>query len=105
MSRHPGLPRVRGLGAVLADLRDGVLARETWPGVVLASALVVVGHTATFLVAAAFQLAVIAMRRMVPADELPRALYIFEMIADGVTVLMFALGVFGAIGALAKVEI
>jgi len=27
------------------------------------------------------------------------------MIADGVTVLMFALGVFGAIGALAKVEI
>jgi hypothetical protein len=60
---------------------------------------------ATFLVAAAFQLAVIAMRRLVPADELPRALYIFEMIADGVTVLMFALGVFGAIGALAKVEI
>jgi len=60
---------------------------------------------ATFLVAAAFQLAVIAMRRMVPADELPRALYIFEMIADGVTVLMFALGVFGAIGALSKVEI
>jgi hypothetical protein len=45
------------------------------------------------------------MRRMVPAEELPRALYIFEMIADGVTVLMFALGVFGAIGALAKVEI
>jgi hypothetical protein len=60
---------------------------------------------ATFLVAAAFQLAVIAMRRMVPADELPRALYIFEIVADGVTVLMFALGVFGAIGALAKVEI
>ena len=60
---------------------------------------------ATFLVAAAFQLAVIAMRRMVPADELPRALYIFEIVADGVTVLMFALGVFGAIGALAKVEL
>ena len=60
---------------------------------------------ATFLVAAAFQLGVIAMRRMVPADELPRALYIFEMIADGVTVLMFALGVFGAIGADAKVEL
>ena len=60
---------------------------------------------ATFLVAAALQLAVIVMRRVVPVDELPRALYIIELIADGVTVLMFAVGVFGAIGAMAKVEI
>jgi hypothetical protein len=60
---------------------------------------------ATFLVAAALQLAVIAMRRVVPVDELPRALYIVELIADGVTVLMFAVGVFGAIGAVATLDI
>ena len=60
---------------------------------------------ATFIVAAALQLAVIVIRRVVPAEEVPRALYIFEMIADGVTVLMFALGVFGAVGAIAKTEI
>lgn len=35
-----------------ADVRDGLLASRVWPGVVLASALVVAGHAATFLVAA-----------------------------------------------------
>ncbi|MCW2795248.1 lysylphosphatidylglycerol synthase transmembrane domain-containing protein [Nocardioides sp.] len=34
------------------DLRDGLLAYRAWPGIVLASALAVVGHTATFLIAA-----------------------------------------------------
>jgi hypothetical protein len=58
-----------------------------------------------FLVAAALQLVIIVMRRFAPVDELPRAIYIIELIADGVTVLMFAIGVFGAIGAIAKVEI
>jgi len=55
---------------------------------------------ATFLIAAGLQLVVIVIRRLVPADELPRALYIFEFIADGVSVLMFALGVFGGIAKL-----
>jgi hypothetical protein len=59
----------------------------------------------TFLIAAGFQFAVIVIRRFVPADELPRAMYIFELIADGVTVLMFAIGVFGALGSIARVEI
>ena len=35
-----------------ADLRAGLLARHTWPGVVLASAVAVAGHTLTFLIAA-----------------------------------------------------
>jgi hypothetical protein len=39
----------RALGA---GLRAGLLAPRIWPGVVLASTLVVVGHAATFLVAA-----------------------------------------------------
>jgi uncharacterized membrane protein YbhN (UPF0104 family) len=39
--------------AVLArDLRECLLARDVWPSIALASALVVAGHAATFLVAA-----------------------------------------------------
>jgi glycosyltransferase 2 family protein len=42
----------RTLRAAHSDLRDGLLARRAWPGIVLASAVVVAGHTATFLIAA-----------------------------------------------------
>jgi len=59
----------------------------------------------TFLTAAGLQIAVVVARRFVSADELPGAIYIFEMIADGVTVLMFAIGVFGALGSIARLEI
>jgi uncharacterized membrane protein YbhN (UPF0104 family) len=38
--------------AAAGDIRDGLLARRAWPGIALASALVVAGHTATFLIAA-----------------------------------------------------
>ena len=51
----------------------------------------------SFLVAAALQLALIALKRLVPADRLPQALYVYETIADGITVLLFALGVIGGI--------
>ncbi len=34
------------------DIRDGLLARRAWPGIALASALVVGGHAVTFLIAA-----------------------------------------------------
>jgi uncharacterized membrane protein YbhN (UPF0104 family) len=44
------LSRLRGAAA--RDLRDGLLARRAWPAIALASALVVAGHTVTFLVAA-----------------------------------------------------
>jgi uncharacterized membrane protein YbhN (UPF0104 family) len=40
---------VRAAGS---DLRDGVLARRAWPGIVAASVVVVAGHAATFLIAA-----------------------------------------------------
>jgi uncharacterized membrane protein YbhN (UPF0104 family) len=39
-------------GTLARELRDGVLARPAWPAITLASALVVAGHAATFLVAA-----------------------------------------------------
>jgi uncharacterized membrane protein YbhN (UPF0104 family) len=35
-----------------SDVREGVLARRSWPAIVLASVVVVIGHTATFLIAA-----------------------------------------------------
>ena len=42
--------RVRSAAA--GDIRDGLLARRAWLGIALASALVVVGHVVTFLIAA-----------------------------------------------------
>jgi uncharacterized membrane protein YbhN (UPF0104 family) len=42
----------RGLRAVHDDVRFGLLVRRSWPGVVLASAVAVAGHVATYLVAA-----------------------------------------------------
>jgi glycosyltransferase 2 family protein len=44
--------RVKALRTVVTDVRHGLLTRATWPGVVLASALVVAGHAATFVLAA-----------------------------------------------------
>ncbi len=42
----------RAVTTVVGDLRAGVFARRAWPVIVVASALAVVGHVATFLVAA-----------------------------------------------------
>jgi uncharacterized membrane protein YbhN (UPF0104 family) len=42
--------RVRSTAA--SDVREAVLARRAWPGIAIASALVVVGHAATFIIAA-----------------------------------------------------
>lgn len=36
----------------LAEIRQGLLARRNWPGIVLASTIVLAGHLATFVVAA-----------------------------------------------------
>ncbi|MBK9739127.1 MAG: flippase-like domain-containing protein [Actinobacteria bacterium] len=43
---------VRAMQTAGSDLRHGLLAQRAWPGIVLASALVVAGHAATFLIAA-----------------------------------------------------
>jgi uncharacterized membrane protein YbhN (UPF0104 family) len=48
---HPRRLPARIARAVTADLRDAVLARRAWPGIVLASAVAVLGHAAVFLVA------------------------------------------------------
>jgi len=50
----------------LADLRDGLLARRSWPGIVVASAVVVAGHVATFVVAARAAGTTLSLVRMLP---------------------------------------
>jgi uncharacterized membrane protein YbhN (UPF0104 family) len=56
----------RTLRAAGADLRNGLLARRAWPGIVLASTLVVAGHAATFLVAARTAGATASTLRLLP---------------------------------------
>jgi uncharacterized membrane protein YbhN (UPF0104 family) len=45
-------PLPRAARALAGDLRGGLLAARVWPRLVLASVLVVAGHTATFVIAA-----------------------------------------------------
>ena len=60
-----------------ADIRDGLLARRAWPGILLASIVVVAGHTATFLIAART-----AGSTVSPVQMLPLALLV--LLAMGV---------------------
>jgi uncharacterized membrane protein YbhN (UPF0104 family) len=52
--------------AVGSDLRHGLLATRAWPGVLLASVVVVAGHTTTFLVAARTAGATASVTAMLP---------------------------------------
>jgi glycosyltransferase 2 family protein len=52
--------------AVARDIRDGLLARRSWIGVALASALVVGGHAVTFLIAARTAGIAAPVSRMLP---------------------------------------
>jgi glycosyltransferase 2 family protein len=56
----------RTLRAARADVRDGLLVRRAWPGVVLASAVIVGSHAATFLIAARTAGATASLPRMLP---------------------------------------
>lgn len=50
--RQGGSRMARGVRTGLAEIRVGLLARRNWPGITLASTVVLAGHLATFLVAA-----------------------------------------------------
>lgn len=56
-----------------------------------------VSFSEMFLVGVALQLLALAVRRFVAPDRLPLAMYVFDLLIDGATVLVFALGVFGGI--------
>src|SRR6266511_3474996 len=60
----------RALRTAEADVRGGLLARGTWLGVVLASAVVAGGYLATFLVAARTAGATAPLSRLVPLTVL-----------------------------------
>jgi uncharacterized membrane protein YbhN (UPF0104 family) len=49
---HGASRGARALRAAAADIRDGLTARRAWPGIVLASVVVVTGHLATLMLAA-----------------------------------------------------
>jgi hypothetical protein len=84
------------------NLRGSTTLRGVVIGVLIAgySWLFRQPHTsfaAGLLVGAALQLAVLIVRRRVPAAEQPRIIELCEMLADGATVLLFALGVYGGL--------
>jgi uncharacterized membrane protein YbhN (UPF0104 family) len=56
----------RGLSAAASDIRHGLLARRAWPRIALASAVVVAGHAATFLIAARAAGTAAPLSRMLP---------------------------------------
>jgi hypothetical protein len=49
------------------------------------------------LIAAVVQVVVLLLRKFLPSDALPQAQFTVELLADGATVLLFALGVYGGI--------
>ena len=53
--------------------------------------------TQMLVVGIVLQVLVILVRKLVPVDRHAAAQYVFELLADGATVLCFALGVFGGI--------
>jgi uncharacterized membrane protein YbhN (UPF0104 family) len=50
--RQGGSKLAAGVRTGLAEIRTGLLARRNWPGITLASTVVLAGHLATFVVAA-----------------------------------------------------
>ena len=56
-----------------------------------------VSFQASLLIAAGLQAAILGMRRWVSADQWPKTQALFELLADAITVLLFALAVFGGI--------
>jgi uncharacterized membrane protein YbhN (UPF0104 family) len=87
--------------AVARDLRAGLLARRAWPAVALASALVVAGHAATFLIAARTAGANASAARMLPLALLVLAAAALPNVGgwgprEGVTAWAFAAAGLGA---------
>ena len=53
--------------------------------------------TQMFLVGVGLQVLALVVRRLVPPDRVPYAMYVLDLLIDGATVLVFALGVYGGI--------
>jgi glycosyltransferase 2 family protein len=91
--------RVRDV--VVADVRNGVLRRNALPAVVFASALVILGHAATFLVAARAAGVNAPVSRLLPLALLAMFAMVLPSIAgwgprEGMTAWVFAAAGLGA---------
>jgi uncharacterized membrane protein YbhN (UPF0104 family) len=88
-------------GAAAGDIRDGLLAGRAWLGIALASALVVGGHAATFLIAAGTAGTTAPPSRMLPIALLVMVGMVLPSVGgwgprEGVTAWMFAAAGLGA---------
>jgi hypothetical protein len=96
---HSRLARVRN--AIATDIRGGLLARRAWPAVALASAVVVLGHAVTFIVAARTVGVTAPASRLLPLALLAMLGMVLPSIAgwgprEGVTAWVFASAGLGA---------
>jgi glycosyltransferase 2 family protein len=96
---RPVLARVRNV--VADDIRGGLLARSAWPAIALSSALVVAGHTVTFLIAARTAGATAPASQMVPIALLAILGMVLPSVAgwgprEGVTAWLFGAAGLGA---------
>jgi uncharacterized membrane protein YbhN (UPF0104 family) len=87
--------------AAARDLREALLARRAWLGIVLASAVVVAGHTATFIVAAHTAGAAAPLSKMIPIALLVMMAMVLPSAAgwgprEGITAWAFAAAGLGA---------
>jgi uncharacterized membrane protein YbhN (UPF0104 family) len=87
--------------AVSRDLRDALLTRRAWLGIALASALVVTGHTLTFLIAARTAGVSAPLSRMLPIALLVMMAMVLPSVAgwgprEGVTAWAFGAAGLGA---------
>jgi glycosyltransferase 2 family protein len=87
--------------AVAGDVRDGLLARRAWPGIVVASTLAVGAFTATFVIAARTAGTTASLSRMVPLALLVLLAMVLPNVAgwgprEGVTAWAFGAAGLGA---------
>ena len=64
--RQGGSRVAAGVRTGLAEIRTGLLARRNWPGITLASTVVLAGHLATFVVAARAAGSTASLARLAP---------------------------------------
>jgi glycosyltransferase 2 family protein len=88
-------------GAVAGELRGAPLSRRAWPGIVIASVLVVAGHALTFLIAARAAGVTAPPSRMLPIALLVMAAMVLPSIGgwgprEGVTAWAFGAAGLGA---------
>jgi hypothetical protein len=91
----------RAVSTVATDIRDGVLRPNVLPAIVLSSAVVVAGHTATFLIAARTAGVTAPLSRLLPLAMLSLLAMVLPSVAgwgprEGVTAWAFSAAGLGA---------